>query len=128
VIVPSGVTFKFAVMPSISTNHQQGVRYYIINQSGLSQYFKNIDVSFFDGCYTDKNGLSTTDDKLKGKQMQVKVFCPEPIIAIDKCKEEDFYKQIREKVSEWIIDLLQSNSQTAYSAKLDAFLYTQRML
>jgi hypothetical protein len=60
--------------------------------------------------------------------MQVKVFCPEAIIAIDKSKEEDFYKQIREKVSDWIIDLIQSNQQTKYSAKLDAFRYTQRMM
>lgn len=127
-VVLSGVSFKFAVTPSISKYHQEGIKHYIANESGLSQYYKNIEVSFFDGYYADKNGISITDDTLKGKQMQVKVFCPEPIIVIENSKEEDFYKQIKEKVSAWIIDLIQSNSETAYSAKLEAFLYTQKML
>ena len=62
-----------------------------------------------------------TDDKLKGKQMVVKVFCPESTVAIEKSKEEYFYKQIKEKFSEWIIDLIQSNTETKYLAKLEAF-------
>lgn len=62
-----------------------------------------------------------TDDKLKGKQMVVKVFCPESTVAIEKNKEEYFYKQIKEKFSEWIIDLIQSNTETKYLAKLEAF-------
>lgn len=51
--------------------------------------------NFFDDCYVDRNGLSITDDKSKGRQMLVKVFCPECIVAIDKSNEEDFYKQIK---------------------------------
>jgi hypothetical protein len=128
VIVPLGVTFKFAVTPSVSTYHQQGLKHYIINESILRQYYKNIDVSFYDGCYSNKDGLSITDNSLKGKQMQVKVFCPEPIVEIDKNKEEDFYKQVKEKVSEWIIGLIQSNQEIKYSAKIESFLYVQRMM
>jgi len=127
-VLPSGVTFKFIVKPSISKYHQDGVRYFIITKSGLSQYFKNIDVSFYDGCYIDSQGASITDDKLKGKQMLIKVFCPEPTVAIEKSKEEFFYEQVKEKYSEWIIDLIQSNTETKYSAKLEAFLYTYPML
>ena len=97
-VIPSGVTFKFVVTPSISKYHQEGIKYFIITKSGLSQYFKNIDVTFYDGCYVDNQGTSITDDKLKGKQMLVKVFCPESIVAIEKSKEEYFYKQIKEKV------------------------------
>ena len=127
-IIPSGVTFKFIVTPSISNYHQEGIKYFIIKKSGLSQYFKKINVTFYDGCYVDNQGMSITDDKLKGKQMLVKVFCPEPTLAIEKNKEECFYKQVKEKYSEWIIDLIQSNTETKYSAKLDAFLYTYPML
>ena len=127
-IIPSGVTFKFIVKPSVSKHHQEGMKYFVTKNSGLSQYFKNIDVTFYDGCYVDNQGTSITDGKLTGKQMLVKVFCPESIVAIEKSKEEYFYKQVREKYSEWIIDLIQSNTETKYSAKLEAFLYTYPML
>ena len=127
-IVPSGVTFKFIIEPSISKHHQEGLRHFITLKSGLSQYFKNIDVSFFDGCYIDNQGRSITDEKQLGKQMLAKVFCPESTLAIEKSKEDYFYKQIKEKYSEWILDLIQSNTETKYSAKLGAFLYTDRML
>lgn len=128
VTIPLGVIFKFAVTPSINKYHQEGIRYYIIKESGLSQYYTNIEVEFFDGCYTDKNGESITDDKLNGKQMQVKVFCPEAIIAIESNNEAEFYKQIEEKFSNWIIDLIQSNEQTSYLARLGAFLCTKRLI
>jgi hypothetical protein len=127
-IVPLGVTFKFAVTPSISNNRQQGLKYHIIKESGLGQYYKNIDVSFYNDCYSDKDGLSITDDSLKEKQMQIKVFCPESIITIDKSNEEEFYIQIREKFSEWIINTIQNNDEVQYSAKMEAFLFVQRWL
>ena len=112
----------------MSNYHQEGIKYFIIKKSGLSQYFKNIDVTFYDGCYVDNQGTSITVDKLKGKQMMAKVLCPESTVAIEKSKEEDFYTQLREKYSEWIIDLIQSNTETKYSAKLEAFLYRYPML
>jgi hypothetical protein len=127
-VVPSGVTFKFIVTPSISKQNQKGLKYFIITKSGLSQYFRNIDVTFYDACYIDNHGTGITDDKLKGKQMEVKVFCPEPIVAIEKSKEEYFYKQVKDKYSEWIIGLIQGNTETKYSARLEAFLYTYPML
>jgi hypothetical protein len=128
-IVPLGVTFKFAVTPSISTDRQQGLKYHIIKESGLGQYYKNIDVSFYDGCYSDKDELtSITDDSLKEKRMQIKVFCPESIVAIDKSTEEEFYIQVREKFSKWIINTIQNNDEVNYSAKLEAFLFVQRWL
>jgi len=126
-IVPSGITFLFTVTPSVSEYHQEGLKYYIKMKSGLNEYFKNVDVEFFDGCYVDSEGLSTTDDNLKRKQMLVKVFCPECIVTIDKSNEEDFYKQIKHKSSEWIIELIQSNTEMKYSAKLDAFFVSQRI-
>lgn len=89
-VITSGVTFKFIVMPSISKFHQEELRFFIIKKSGLSQYFRNIDVSFYDGCCIDTDGATITDDKLNGKQMVVKVFCPEPIIVIEKNKEMFF--------------------------------------
>jgi hypothetical protein len=127
-VVPSGVTFLFIVKPSLDERHKKGLKYHILTKSGLNQYFKNIDVGCFDGSYIDKEGRSVSEDELKGKQMLVKVFCPESTVAIEKGKEEDFYKQIREKSSEWIIGLIQSNTEKAYLAKLEAFLYTYRML
>ena len=123
--IPSGVTFKFAVTPSIRSCHQQGVRDFIVNDSGLGEYFKYIEVSFFDGCYMNKKGFIITDDKLRAKQMQIKVFCPEPTIVIDKSEEEDFYKHIKEKFSNCIIDSIHSNAETKYDVKLDAFLLTK---
>jgi hypothetical protein len=122
-IVPSGITFLFTVTPSVSEYHQEGLKYYIKMKSGLNEYYKNIDVEFFNGCYVDSEGLSITDDKLEGKQMLVKVFCPECTVAIDKSNEENFYKQIKQKTSEWIIELIQSNSEMKYSARLEAFYF-----
>jgi hypothetical protein len=127
-ILPLGVTFKFSVMPSIRTYQQQGLKNYIIENSGLKQYFNNVEVSFYDGCYTDKDGLSKTDDSLKEKQMQIKVFCPEATVAIDKRYAEDFYKQVKEKFSGWIINAIQNNDEITYSAKLEDFLFVQRWL
>lgn len=125
-VIPSGVTFWFSVNPSLSTHHQQGVKYFIKNKSGLSQYFKNIDVGFFDGSYISLEEPAIKENKLIGKHMLVKVFCPESIITIEENKEEYFYKQIKEKFSEWIIDLLQSNDEVKYSAKLEDFRFPMR--
>ncbi|OYT41995.1 MAG: hypothetical protein B6U86_01325 [Candidatus Altiarchaeales archaeon ex4484_43] len=122
-VIPSGVTFKFIVKPSLSENHQKGLRYGIIKQSGLHEYFKNIDVTFYDS-YKEEN---VSNDKLKGEQILVKVFCPEPIISIEKDKEEDFYGQLKSKFSKWIIDVIQSNTEQRYIAKLEEFLYTHRL-
>jgi hypothetical protein len=127
-IIPSGVTFWFSVIPSISVRHQEGTKYFIKNKSGLSQYFKNIDVGFFDGSYMETGGRALKNDNLIGKQMLVKVFCPESIITIPVDKEEDYYKQIKEKYSSWIIDLLQNNQEVKYSAKLDHFLFTRPLI
>jgi len=127
-VIPLGVTYKFIITPSVGKFHQEGIKYLIITKSGLSQYYRNIDVTFYDGCYVDNKGTSITDDKLKGIQMLAKVFCPEPIIAIEKGNEEKFYKQIKEKYSEWIIKMIQSNTEKTYSAKLEAFLFTQRFI
>jgi hypothetical protein len=123
-IVPSGVTFKFLIRPSLEEDHKKGLRYFIIRKSGLSQYFTNIDVEFFDGASVDKEGRSVNEERLKGKQMLVKVFCPKSIVAIERSKEQDFYIQIKEKFSEWIIDLIESNKQKKYSGELAVFLYT----
>ena len=103
--IPSGFTFKFIVKPSMTKIHQQELKGLIKTKSGLNEYYKNIDVTFFDGSCVANNGLSTTDDSLIGKQMEVKVFCPEPMVLIGKGSEESFYKQIREHASEWIIKL-----------------------
>lgn len=126
-VIPSGVTFKFVVKPSIDENHQKDLKYMIIKQSGLQKYFKNIYVDYYDGSYVDKEGRSVSEDGQKGKQMLVKVLCPEAIVAIGKNHQEDFCKQIEEKFSKWIIDLIESNEQKKYSAELADFLYTYPM-
>ncbi len=122
-LLPSGVTFKFIVNPSLSENHKKVLRYLIIKESGLGEYFKDIDVTFWDGYHGGNRG----DDELKGKQMLVKVFCPEPIVAIEKDKEDNFYKHLESKVSEWIINAIQSNTEKKYKAKLEEFLFTYQM-
>lgn len=126
-IVPSGITFLFSVMPSVSEYHQQGLKYFIRMKSGLNQYYKNIDVEFFDGCFVNNNGLSITDETLKGKQMQVKVFCPECIVSIDRSNEQEFYNQLKQNFSDWIIKLIQSNSENNYSGRLEAFLFLKEI-
>ena len=126
-IIPLGVNLKFVVNPSMSSNHQEGSKYFIKSKSGLSQYFKSINVYFYDGCEVDNQGVSITDNNLKGKQMVVKVFCPESAVRIEKSKEDYFYSQIKQGISEWIIRLIQSNKETKYSAKLVAFLYVYPM-
>ena len=120
-ISPRGVSFKFIVKPSLSANHQNGLRYYIVKKSGLDKYFKDILVSFYDG-HEVQEGMTIHDDKLAGKQMVVRVFCPEPIVLIHKENEIRFYKQIQSKFAEWIIDIIQSNTEKKYEAKLGAFL------
>ncbi len=126
--IPSGVIFKLVVKPSITKNHQQELKELIKTKIGLNKYYKNIDVTFFDGSYVDNNGLSTTNNNLIGKQMEVKVFCPEPTVLIGKDSEESFYKQIKEKASAGIIEVIKNNIETKYSAELGAFYCTQRIL
>lgn len=126
-IIPCGVTFKFVVKPSFEEDHKKGLRYFIIKKSGLSQYFENIDVTYYDGSYVDKEGRSVSEDGQKGKQMLVKVFCPNSIVAIERTNEENFYRQIKEKFSKWIIESIESNEQKKYSAELVDFLYTRPM-
>jgi hypothetical protein len=122
-IIPSGITFKFIVNPSLSEYHQKGLRYIIIKNSGLDRYFKNIYLTIVDSY----QGNDTSNDEFKGKQMLVKVFCPEPILAIEKDKESDFYKELKSKYSKWIIDAIQSNTEKEYKAKLEEFLLTRRI-
>jgi hypothetical protein len=120
-IESSGVTYRFTVTPSLSYSVQDDITNYIILKSGLSTYFKNIKVSFMDGCYIDKKGLKTYVNEIKGKRMIVEVFCPEPKYLVNKNKEEDYYKELKESFSDWIINLIKSVSD---SVKLDDFLYT----
>ena len=47
--IPSGVIFKLVVKPSITKNHQQELKELIKTKIGLNKYYKNIDVTFFDG-------------------------------------------------------------------------------
>ncbi|MCX6710232.1 MAG: hypothetical protein NTV63_04775 [Candidatus Woesearchaeota archaeon] len=122
-VIPSGITFKIIVNPSLSEDHQKALRYVIIKNSGLDQYFKNIDVTFYDSY----NGNNVSNDKLKGKQMLVKVFCPEPIVSIEKDKEDEFYKQLKSKVTEYIIKAIQKNTEKKYKANLEEFLFTYRL-
>ena len=60
--------------------------------------------------------------------MEVKVFRPEPTVLIGKDSEESFYKQIKEKASAGIIEVIKNNIETKYSAELGAFYCTQRIL
>ncbi len=59
--------------------------------------------------------------------MLVKIFCPESIIAIEKDKESDFYKELKSEYSKWIIGAIQSNTEKEYKAKLEDFLLTRRI-
>lgn len=126
-VSPCGVSFKFIVKPSLSENHQNGIRYCIVKNSGLDKYFKDILVYFYDGRDVQE-GMTIHDDKLAGKQMVVRVFCPKPVVLIHKENETRFYKQIQSKFSEWIIDIIQSNTEKTYEAKLGAFLLAASLL
>ena len=123
---PQGVCFKFVVKPSLIENHQKGLRYFIVKKSGLDKYFKDILVSFNDGSYVQE-GMTIHDDKLEGKQMVVKVFCPKPIVLMHKENEIGFYKQIQSKSSEWIIDIIQSNTEKKYEAELGEFFLVRAL-
>ena len=57
--------------------------------------------------------------------MQVKVWCPEPIVTIEKEKEEYFYKELKSKFSKRIIDMIQEEKK--YKVILEEFLYTYRI-
>jgi hypothetical protein len=93
-------------------------------RSGLSNYFKNIEVAFFDSCYIDEQGRCIADDSLKNKKMVLKIFCSEAVIKVEESKERLFYNQIKEKFSQWVIEEIESNRQTVCIASLAAFLYT----
>ena len=91
-IIPTGLTFKSIVKPELIEEHQNDFRYVLLYESGLSQYYKIIDIDF------SKN--------FKNGQMLIKIFCPEPIVAIEKLEEDEFYNHMKEKFSEWIVDTL----------------------
>ena len=120
--IPSGITYKFIVTPSILKKHQESLKPIIIN--ALIKYFRYVDVTFYDR-YKEDN---TFDSKLKGKQMLVKIFCPEPNITIRKKDEKEFYEHLKKDVAKWIIDVIQSNIEKKYKAKLEQFLFTYKLV
>jgi len=71
-IMPIGLIFKFIVKPELTNKHQNDFRYMLLHESGLSQYYKIVGIDF------SKN--------FKDGQMLIKIFCPEPIVAIEKLK------------------------------------------
>lgn len=109
-IVPTGLTFEFIVKPELTEEHQNDFRYVLSNESGLSQYYKIVGIDF------SKN--------FKNGQMLIKIFCPEPIVTIEKLKEDEFYNQIKEKFSEWIVNTLKNSK---YECKLYEFNHTVRL-
>lgn len=109
-IVPTGLTFKFIVKPELTTEHQTDFRYVLLHESGLSQYYKIVGIDF------SKN--------FENGQMLIKVFCPEPIVAIEKLKEDEFYNQMKENFSEWIVNTLKNSK---YECKLYEFNHTVRL-
>ena len=109
-VIPTGLTFKFIVKPELTKEHQTDFRYVLLHESGLSQYYKIVDIDF------SKN--------FENGQMLIKVFCPEPIVAIEKLKEDEFYNQMEEKFSEWIVNTLKNNK---YECKLYEFNHTVRL-
>ena len=109
-IVPTGLTFEFIVKPELTEEHQNDFRYVLSNESGLSQYYKIVGSDF------SKN--------FKNGQMLIKIFCPEPIVTIEKLKEDEFYNQIKEKFSEWIVNTLKNSK---YECKLYEFNHTVRL-
>ncbi|NOQ38640.1 hypothetical protein GQ472_07200 [archaeon] len=109
-IVPAGLTFKFLVKPMLTKQYQKRFKYGLVHKSGLSEYYKILDVEFF--------------ENYKGKQMLIKVFCPEPVVAIEKSKENEFYNQMKNKFSEWVINTLKDNK---YDCKHHEFNHTVRL-
>ncbi len=109
-VIPTGLTFKFLVKPELTKEHQTDFRCVLLHESGLSQYYKIVGIDF------SKN--------FENGQMLIKVFCPEPIVAIEKFKEDEFYNQMKEKFSEWIVNTLKNSK---YECKLYEFNHTVRL-
>lgn len=106
---PFGVTFKFLVESEITGDHKKRLIYGIAKTSGLRDYFKIGDIKF---C-----------PNFKDKQMMVKVWCPEPTVAVS--DEDKFYEEIKGKFSEWIIGTLKDNN---YRCKLYDFSLSVKII
>lgn len=123
-IIPYGVKFKFIVTPSLTDSHKKAFKYFFLKESGIKSYFKEVFIDFYDG-YMQDNKFS---DKCKGKRMQISISCPEPSIAVEsEEKEKQFYKQIKDKFSKRIIEMIETNSEKSYKVKLENFLHTQEL-
>ncbi len=94
-VIPTGLTFKFLVKPKLTEEHKKGLKYGIINRSGLNNYYKIADIEFF--------------EDFKDKQMLIKIFCPKPTVTIEKSKEDKFYDEIKGNISKWVINTLKDS-------------------
>ena len=127
IIIPNGVGFRFIVKPSLSEKHKIMLRYLITKSSRLTDFYENILISFYDGCEVHE-GLISSDDKLIGKQMVVKILCVKSTGFVPKDKEDYYYEMMESLVSEYIIEIIQMLLETKYKAELGAFLFEKRLL
>ncbi len=135
-VQPTGIDFRFFVTPTLSDEDQSfledGVILYA-HRSRLVEFFRDVCVSFYDGCDVNEDGTILSNDNKFGNQMVVKVVFTTPIRAVGEREVDALFQIMKSTISEFIVAIIQNQSDIGkmsrkYEAKFKAFLFRERII
>ena len=90
-----GIKLIYIISPVIPEKDRQNWKYTLATQSGITDYFDKVDVTFY--------------EPEKGK-MEVKIFCPKAKFMIEPSKVKALYFDGFKPVTDWIGDTFAKNA------------------
>lgn len=107
---PDGIRFEFLVKPNLAIEDQEKLKRGVLYSSGLSRYYK-FSIEF--------------KENFKVGKMKVTVSCVEPLVPVERSEKTDFYNDVKDLLSKWMVDALKS---IGYSCELYNWSYEKKRL
>lgn len=107
-VKPGGMKLEFLVKPNLTEEDQEKLKRGILYGSGLIRYYR----------------YSTEfEENFKIGKIRVKINCVEPLVPVEKSEETDFYHDVKNFFSEWMVEALKS---IGYDCELHDWSYDKK--
>lgn len=90
-VKPGGIRFEFLVKPNLTYEEQEKLKRGIVYSSGLARYYR-FSIEF--------------KENFKVGKMKVTVSCVEPLVPVERSERTDFYHDVKELLSTWMVEAL----------------------
>lgn len=107
-VKPGGMKHEFLVKPNLTFEDQEKLKRGVLYSSGLARYYK-FSIEF--------------KENFKVGKMRVTVSCVEPLVPVERSEKTDFYHDMKDLLSTWMVDALKS---AGYSCELYNWSYDKK--